>query len=93
MLSLPALIEEVRELEDRGIEVRQRLKISQGVPADHALPCRALDLMREKVRGNQKIGTTGRGIGPAYEDKVARRALRLIDIFEPQGFFVQSWKR
>lgn len=85
VLSLAALIEELRGLEERGLEVRDRLKISPGCPL--ILPYHvSLDLMRENVRGNQKIGTTGRGIGPAYEDKVARRGLRLGDLFDAEQF-------
>lgn len=85
VLSLTALIEEMRGLEDRGVKVRERLKISPGCPL--ILPYHvSLDLMRENQRGNQKIGTTGRGIGPAYEDKVARRGLRLGDLFDAEQF-------
>lgn len=85
VLSLTALIEEMRELEERGIKVRDRLKISPGCPL--ILPYHvSLDLMRENVRGNQKIGTTGRGIGPAYEDKVARRGLRVVDLYDAKQF-------
>ena len=59
--------------------------VSQGCPL--ILPHHiSLDLMRENVRGNQKIGTTGRGIGPAYEDKVSRRGLRVIDLYKPEKF-------
>ena len=75
VLSIPDLFKEIEELEAAGIMVRERLQISDGCPL--ILPHHvALDKMRETVRGNQKIGTTGRGIGPAYEDKVARRGLR-----------------
>lgn len=85
VLSLTALIEEMRELEERGVKVRDRLKISPGCPL--ILPYHvSLDLMRENVRGNQKIGTTGRGIGPAYEDKVARRGLRVVDLYDAKQF-------
>lgn len=85
VLSIPALMKEVKELETSGIDVRSRLKISNGCPLimPHHV---ALDLMRENVRGNQKIGTTGRGIGPAYEDKVARRGLRVGDLFDETRF-------
>ncbi|MFT6434888.1 MAG: adenylosuccinate synthase [Candidatus Azotimanducaceae bacterium] len=82
---LPALMEEIEKLEAAGINVRDRLMISPGCPL--ILPHHiSLDLMRENVRGNQKIGTTGRGIGPAYEDKVARRGLRIADLFKPEQF-------
>ncbi|MBD3647574.1 MAG: adenylosuccinate synthase [Pseudomonadales bacterium] len=85
VLSLPDLLQEVRELEDKGVGVRERMVISPGCPL--ILPYHvALDKMREQLRGNQKIGTTGRGIGPAYEDKVARRGLRLGDLFNPDYF-------
>ncbi len=85
VLSLPALFKEIRELEAAGISVRERLSVSPGCPL--ILPYHVrLDLMREQVRGNQKIGTTGRGIGPAYEDKVARRGLRVADLANPTRF-------
>jgi len=85
VLSPSALLEEIRGLEESGVEVRERLQISPGCPL--ILPYHvALDLNRENVRGNQKIGTTGRGIGPAYEDKVARRGLRLGDLLDADGF-------
>jgi len=88
VLAVPALMKEVEELEASGVEVRPRLKISPGCPL--ILPHHvALDLMRENVRGNQKIGTTGRGIGPAYEDKVARRGLRVGDLFDADRFHGQ----
>ncbi len=80
-----ALMEEVVGLEARGVPVRERLRISpacQLILPHHV----ALDLAREKARGSDKIGTTGRGIGPAYEDKAARRGLRLGDLFYWQGF-------
>jgi adenylosuccinate synthase len=77
-----AILAEISELEARGIEVRTRLKISQGCPL--ILPSHvALDKARELARGKDIIGTTGRGIGPAYEDKVARRALRMADLLQP----------
>jgi adenylosuccinate synthase len=85
VLSIPALFEELTMLEDAGVNVRDRLMISPGCPL--ILPHHiALDQIRETVRGNQKIGTTGRGIGPAYEDKVARRGLRVSDLFQPEQF-------
>jgi hypothetical protein len=72
VLEPSALLEEIRGLEGRGVPVRERLKISPACPL--ILPYHvALDREREAARGSQKIGTTGRGIGPAYEDKVARR--------------------
>jgi adenylosuccinate synthase len=80
-----ALLEELRMLEDKGIPARERLKISAACPL--ILPYHiALDQAREKARGKAAIGTTGRGIGPAYEDKVARRALRLVDLQHRERF-------
>ncbi|HEX9183374.1 MAG TPA: adenylosuccinate synthase [Burkholderiales bacterium] len=85
VVSPQALVEEMNELEGAGVPVAQRLRISEACPlilAYHG----ALDRAREAARGNEKIGTTGRGIGPAYEDKVARRAIRLQDLFKPVRF-------
>jgi adenylosuccinate synthase len=85
VVSIPDLFKEIEGLEDAGVEARSRMIISPGCPI--ILPHHiALDAMRENVRGNQKIGTTGRGIGPAYEDKVSRRGLRIGDLFEPERF-------
>ena len=85
VLSVPDLFKEIVGLEEAGVNVRDRLHISSGCPL--ILPHHiALDKMRENVRGNQKIGTTGRGIGPAYEDKVARRGLRVVDLFDEPRF-------
>jgi adenylosuccinate synthase len=85
VLSPTALLQEMGELEDRGISVKSRLRISTACTL--ILPYHvALDQAREKAKGNNKIGTTGRGIGPAYEDKVARRALRFGDLFVPKQF-------
>ncbi|MEM9255703.1 MAG: adenylosuccinate synthase [Pseudomonadota bacterium] len=85
VLSLEALLKEIGELEERGVPVRDRLRISAACPL--ILPYHvALDQAREAKRGNEKIGTTGRGIGPAYEDKVARRGLRLGDLQDEQRF-------
>jgi adenylosuccinate synthase len=85
VLSPQALVEEIATLEGAGVDVRSRLKISEACPLilpHHA----ALDLAREAAKGDSKIGTTGRGIGPAYEDKVARRAIRLQDLFHRERF-------
>ena len=83
VLSPQALMAEIEELEAAGVDVRSRLHISLACPL--ILPYHvALDQAREKHRGDAKIGTTGRGIGPAYEDKVARRTVRLEDLFHPQ---------
>lgn len=79
VLAPDALLKEMQELIDAGVPVRERLRISPNCPLimpQHV----ALDQAREIKRGNAKIGTTGRGIGPAYEDKVARRALRFADL-------------
>ena len=79
VLSPEALIKEMGILEQEGVPVKERLRISPNCPL--ILPNHiALDQAREKKRGNAKIGTTGRGIGPAYEDKVARRAIRVADL-------------
>lgn len=79
VLSPAALLEEIKMLEAQGVEVRQRLHISDSCTL--LMPYHiALDQAREVARGSDKIGTTGRGIGPAYEDKVARRGLRVGDL-------------
>jgi adenylosuccinate synthase len=86
VIHLPSLLKEMDELTGRGVPVAQRLKISAACPL--ILPTHvALDHAREIARGSDPIGTTGRGIGPAYEDKVARRALRMSDLFDAQRFF------
>ncbi len=85
VLSLEALIKEANALVDNGVPVYDRLKVSPGCPL--ILPSHvALDAAREKARGASAIGTTGRGIGPAYEDKVSRRALRVSDLFVREQF-------
>jgi adenylosuccinate synthase len=85
VLAPDALISEIEELEARGVPVRERLQLSPACPL--ILPYHvALDLAREQRRGAGKIGTTGRGIGPAYEDKVARRGVRLGDLQDPARF-------
>ena len=85
VLSPEALIKEINELEERGVEVRNKLFVSGGCPL--ILPYHiALDQARESSLGKKKIGTTGRGIGPAYEDKVARRGLRFSDLAKPKRF-------
>jgi adenylosuccinate synthase len=84
VLSLQALREEIRELEKRGVEVRPRISISPAcaiIMPWHQL----LDRAREEARGAKAIGTTCRGIGPAYEDKVARRGLRTSDLLNPEA--------
>ena len=85
VLSLDALISEAQELIDNGVPVFERLRISPGCPL--ILPSHvALDIAREKARGSSAIGTTGRGIGPAYEDKASRRALKVSDLFVRETF-------
>jgi adenylosuccinate synthase len=85
VLSPEALLKEIEELEAAGLDVRSRLQISEICPL--ILPYHvAIDQAREKRKGEGKIGTTGRGIGPAYEDKIARRALRVQDLFDPELF-------
>lgn len=85
VLSPEALLTEIKELEDKGVSVRNRLKISLACPL--ILPYHvALDKAREAHMGNSAIGTTGRGIGPAYEDKIARRALKVSDLFNTERF-------
>ncbi|MBZ9538651.1 adenylosuccinate synthase [Modicisalibacter tunisiensis] len=85
VLSPEALISEIRELEAKGVPVRERLRLSPACPLILSYHVR-LDQAREKARGVAKIGTTGRGIGPAYEDKVARRGLRLGDLLHRERF-------
>jgi len=85
VLSPAALLKEMDELQQAGIDIYNRLKISEACPL--ILPYHeAIDKAREIAKGAAKIGTTGRGIGPAYEDKVARRAIRLQDIFFRERF-------
>ncbi len=88
VLSMAKLLEEIEGLEKAGVEVRSRLRISEACPL--ILPYHAaLDIAREAAKekaGQAKIGTTGRGIGPAYEDKIARRALRVQDLKHPDRF-------
>jgi adenylosuccinate synthase len=85
VLSPAALLEELAMLETAGVPARERLKISESCPL--ILPYHiALDQARELARGKKAIGTTGRGIGPAYEDKVSRRGLRLGELLDPDHF-------
>jgi adenylosuccinate synthase len=85
VLALDALVSEANALIENGVPVYERLRISPGCPL--ILPSHvALDEAREKAMGSSAIGTTGRGIGPAYEDKVARRALRVSDLFVREKF-------
>jgi adenylosuccinate synthase len=85
VLSLEALFKEAQTLIDEGVPVLERLRVSPACPlilASHI----ALDRARERAQGANAIGTTGRGIGPAYEDKVARRAVRVADLFQRERF-------
>ena len=85
VLAPDALLKEIKGLEASGIPVRERLRLSPACPL--ILPHHvALDQAREIAKGSAKIGTTGRGIGPAYEDKVARRGLRLGDLRNEKAF-------
>jgi adenylosuccinate synthase len=84
VVSLDALCKEMDHLETKGVPVAERLRVSSACPiilSSHAL----LDRARERASGAGAIGTTGRGIGPAYEDKIARRAIRIGDLFAPQA--------
>src|SRR4051812_23465327 len=85
VLSPTALMQEIAELEKAGLEVVSRLRISEACPL--ILPYHvAIDQARELAKGEAKIGTTGRGIGRAYEDKVARRAIRVQDLYTRERF-------
>lgn len=88
VVHLPSLLQEIDALESRGISVADRLKISPACPL--ILPSHiALDQAREQARGLRAIGTTGRGIGPTYEDKAGRRSLRMADLFDERRFSEQ----
>ncbi|MBT7307560.1 MAG: adenylosuccinate synthase [Gammaproteobacteria bacterium] len=85
VLAPDALLSEIKMLEARGIPARERLRLSEACPL--ILPYHiALDQAREVARGKKAIGTTGRGIGPAYEDKVSRRGIRLGDLLDEARF-------
>jgi adenylosuccinate synthase len=85
VLSPSALLSELETLESRGVPVRERLRISPSCAL--ILPYHiALDQAREQARGSKAIGTTGRGIGPAYEDKIARRGIRLGELLDTAHF-------
>jgi adenylosuccinate synthase len=84
VVSLDALCKEMDHLASKGVPVEKRLRVSAACPvilSSHGL----LDRAREQASGASAIGTTGRGIGPAYEDKIARRAIRIADLFAPQA--------
>lgn len=85
VLSPSALLEEIKNLEDTGVPARERIRLSESCPL--ILPYHiALDQAREIARGNKAIGTTGRGIGPCYEDKVSRRGIRLGEMVDEKHF-------
>lgn len=85
VVSVPDVMREIDKLQAIGVEVVSRLKISEACPV--ILPYHvAIDVAREVARGAAKIGTTGKGIGPAYEDKVARRAIRIADLLSEKRF-------
>jgi adenylosuccinate synthase len=85
VVSPEALMQEIGELEKLGVDVYSQLRISEAAPL--ILPHHvAIDQARERAKGEAKIGTTGRGIGPAYEDKVARRAIRVQDLYARERF-------
>jgi adenylosuccinate synthase len=85
VISPEALLKEIDELTTAGVDVVSRLRISEACPL--ILPYHiAIDQAREAAKGEKKIGTTGRGIGPAYEDKIARRSIRLQDLYHPERF-------
>jgi adenylosuccinate synthase len=85
VVKMEQLLKEISGLEQNDIRIRGRLTVSYGCPI--IMPYHiALDVAREQALGNKAIGTTGRGIGPSYEDKVARRGLRLADLLEPDTF-------
>ncbi|UOG90753.1 MAG: adenylosuccinate synthase [Candidatus Thiothrix sulfatifontis] len=88
VLAPDALLKEIEMLEAQGVPARERLKISAGCQL--ILPYHvALDAARETARGKEAIGTTGRGIGPAYEDKISRRGLRVSDLLNPEQFEIK----
>lgn len=85
VLSPEALFKEIDELKAHGVDAEPRMRVSANCPL--IMPYHiALDHAREAALGSKKIGTTGRGIGPAYEDKVARRTVRVADLFHPDVF-------
>ncbi len=88
VLNITELLKEIAGLAQRGIDIENRLTVSYACPI--ILPCHvALDEARERARGRKAIGTTGRGIGPAYEDKVARRGLRVADLLRTDSFRIK----
>ena len=85
VLHIPTLFEEIESLAEKGVNIEDNFLISSQCPL--ILPTHILlDNARERALGNKAIGTTGRGIGPAYEDKVGRRTIHLIDLLDPNKF-------
>ena len=85
VFSPEAFFSEIEELKSHGVDAEPRIRVSGNAPL--IMPYHvALDHAREAALGANKIGTTGRGIGPAYEDKVARRSVRVADLFDPERF-------
>lgn len=85
VISPTAITTEIERIQNKAENCRERIKISSA--ATLVMPYHvALDKAREKAKGKNAVGTTGRGIGPAYEDKVARRAIRLVDVFDEKRF-------
>ena len=83
VIDLPELLKEIEELRENGVEVQGKLHVS--ARSHLVMPWhRLIDQLREKDKGEKKIGTTGRGIGPAYEDKVGRRGIRMGDLRHPE---------
>ena len=85
VIDLPELLNEIDQVREQGIKLEGLLHVS--TRSHLVMPWhRALDQLREKGRGSKKIGTTGRGIGPAYEDKVSRNGIRMGDLRHPEHF-------
>ena len=84
--ALPIFLKEIETLTGKGIDVSpEKLMISER--AQVIMPYhKQVDMGRERMKGEQKIGTTGRGIGPAYEDKATRRGIRFVDLMDPEVF-------
>ena len=91
VIDLPELLKEIEELRENGVEVQGKLHVS--ARSHLVMPWhRLIDQLREKDKGEKKIGTTGRGIGPAYEDKVGRRGIRMGDLRHPETLVKQTLK-
>ena len=79
-----ALLEEMDAMAKRGHQVRARACSSARTPTASCPTTRRVDVASEKLKGNKKIGTTGRGIGPAYADKINRKGIRMADLLDPE---------